>query len=107
MAIQITRRDLLNGVVIGTGCILLPAYAGKPGVGAEVAAAFNSPDAPVYYPPGLTQPHSFIKQSGNQSDSILRLSIEKPCYSSYAQIILSIRWFKVPILVLVWRSNMG
>jgi hypothetical protein len=27
--------------------------------------------------------HSFIKQAGNQSDSLLRLSIEKPCYNSY------------------------
>jgi hypothetical protein len=42
-----------------------------------------------------------------QSDSILRLSIEKPCYNSYPRITLSIRWFKVPILVLVWRGNMG
>ncbi|MFP6802818.1 MAG: hypothetical protein VCA12_06750, partial [Pseudomonadales bacterium] len=26
-----------------------------------------------------------IKQAGNRSDSILRLSIEKPCYNSYPQ----------------------
>ena len=26
---------------------------------------------------------SSIKQAGNRSDSILKLSIEKPCYNSY------------------------
>ena len=30
--------------------------------------------------------HSFIKQAGNRSGSILRLLIEKPCYNSYTRL---------------------
>jgi len=33
--------------------------------------------------PRAIQLHSFIKQAGNRSNSILRLSLEKPCYNSY------------------------
>ena len=42
--------------------------------------------------PGSVQPllviplHAFIKQAGNRSNSILRLSIKKPCYNSYPRI---------------------
>ena len=33
--------------------------------------------------PLLVRPlHAFIKQAGNRSNSILRLSIKKPCYNS-------------------------
>lgn len=56
MAIQITRRDLLNGMVIGAGGILLPAYGFEPGAGASVPvpAAFSPEGPSVYYPPSLT-----------------------------------------------------
>lgn len=56
MAIQITRRDLLNGMAIGAGGILLPAYGFESGASLEtsVPAAFGSGDSPVYYPPTLT-----------------------------------------------------
>jgi hypothetical protein len=53
-----------------------------------------SPDQPITTcnkKPGSVQPllviplHAFIKQAGNRSDSMLRLSLEKPCYNSYPQ----------------------
>ena len=31
----------------------------------------------------------FIKQAGNRSNSILRLALEKPCYSSYLLSVVS------------------
>ena len=52
MKTKITRRDLLNGMVIGAGGVLLPAY------GTESAArswSSVSPEALAeYYPPTLT-----------------------------------------------------
>ena len=48
-----------------------------------------SPGQPITTSPGSVQPllvrplHAFIKQAGNRSHSILRLSIKKPCYNSY------------------------
>jgi len=48
-----------------------------------------SPGQPITTSPGSVQPllviplHAFIKQAGNRSNSILRLSIKKPCYNSY------------------------
>ena len=58
MPIDITRRDFINGAVIGAGGLLLsgcgnevateiPVTAGAPGV-------FNPPDPSAYYPPTLT-----------------------------------------------------
>ena len=55
MPIDITRRDFINGAVIGAGGLLLsgcgnevateiPVTAGAPGV-------FNPPDPSAYYPP--------------------------------------------------------
>ena len=48
-----------------------------------------SPGQPITTSPGSVQPllviplHTFIKQAGNRSHSILRLSIKKLCYNSY------------------------
>ena len=48
-----------------------------------------SPGQPITTSPGSVQPllviplHAFIKQAGNRSNSILRLSIKKPRYNSY------------------------
>ena len=48
-----------------------------------------SPGQPITTSPGSVQPllvrplHSSIKQAGNRSNSILRLSIKKPCYNFY------------------------
>jgi len=49
------------------------------------AVAPNYPDCAVIGADTLVfiDAEPFIKQPGNQSDSILRLSIEKPCYNSY------------------------
>ncbi len=52
MAIQITRRDLLNGMAIGAGGVLLPAYGFEPGVSLETSVGLGGPSA--YYPPTLT-----------------------------------------------------
>ena len=52
MAIQITRRDLLNGMAIGAVGAMFPAYAGDP------SPSFDSSVSPggtsTYYPPTLT-----------------------------------------------------
>ncbi len=52
MAIRITRRDLLNGMAIGAGGVLLPAY------GVEPEISLGTPASPVVpshsYPPTLT-----------------------------------------------------
>ena len=51
MAIQITRRDLLNGMAVGVGGALLPAY------GLESPASLATPASPPgasAYPPTLT-----------------------------------------------------
>ena len=52
MAIQITRRDLLNGMAIGAGGVLLPAYGFEPGVSPETSIGAGTPS--TYYPPTLT-----------------------------------------------------
>ena len=52
MAIQITRRDLLNGMAIGAVGAMLPAYAGAPKVGLESSMRPEGPS--TYYPPTLT-----------------------------------------------------
>jgi spermidine dehydrogenase len=52
MAIQITRRDLLNGMAIGAGGVLLPAYGFEPGVSPETSIGPGTPS--TYYPPTLT-----------------------------------------------------
>lgn len=52
MAIQITRRGLLNGMAIGAGGVLLPAYGGESGVGLETSFSPGNPS--TYYPPTLT-----------------------------------------------------
>ncbi|HIG44687.1 MAG TPA: NAD(P)/FAD-dependent oxidoreductase [Gammaproteobacteria bacterium] len=55
MRIKITRRDLLNGIAIGTGGLILQAYGSEPnGNPASVATGFKSSAAPPYYPPTLT-----------------------------------------------------
>ena len=56
MPIEITRRDLLNGMAIGAGGILLPAYGAEPGTGIKASgpATFSSGDSSAYYPPTLT-----------------------------------------------------
>ncbi len=52
MAIQITRRDLLNGMAIGTVGAMLPAYGGEPGMSLDTS---RSPEGlSTYYPPTLT-----------------------------------------------------
>ena len=52
MAIRITRRDLLNGMAIGAGGVLLPAHGVEPGI------SLGTPASPVVpsnsYPPSLT-----------------------------------------------------
>ncbi|HIL83896.1 MAG TPA: NAD(P)/FAD-dependent oxidoreductase [Pseudomonadales bacterium] len=56
MTIKVTRRDLLNGMVIGAGGLVLPAHGGEPGVSA-LAAMTNVLDPEGlanYYPPTLT-----------------------------------------------------
>ena len=52
MAIQITRRDLLNGMAIGAVGAMLPAYAGAPKVRLESSMRPEGPS--TYYPPTLT-----------------------------------------------------
>ena len=48
----------------------------------------SSPGQPITTNPSNVYPllvirlHSFIKQTGNRADLILRLSLEKPCYNS-------------------------
>jgi spermidine dehydrogenase len=58
MAARVTRRDLLNGVVIGAGGLLLKACGGgtEPSVSrsSQAPTAFSAPDPTVYYPPALT-----------------------------------------------------
>ncbi len=51
MAIQITRRDLLNGMAIGAVGAMLPAYAGAPKVRLESSMRPEGPS--TYYPPTL------------------------------------------------------
>ncbi len=52
MAIQITRRDLLNGMAVGAVGAMFPAYAGEPSpsLGSSVSPGGTS----TYYPPTLT-----------------------------------------------------
>ena len=52
MAIQITRRDLLNGMAIGAVGAMLPAYAGAPKVRLDSSMRPGGPS--TYYPPTLT-----------------------------------------------------
>ncbi|MDA7775171.1 NAD(P)/FAD-dependent oxidoreductase [Pseudomonadales bacterium] len=49
---QITRRDLLNGMAIGAVGAMLPAYAGAPKVRLESSMRPEGPS--TYYPPTLT-----------------------------------------------------
>ena len=52
MNTKITRRDLLNGMVIGTGGVLLPTYGKEP-----TARSWSGPSPESlaeYYPPTLT-----------------------------------------------------
>ena len=54
MDTKITRRDLLNGIVIGAGGSFLQAYSGR-AVGNPAGTAGFEPNAmPSYYPPTLT-----------------------------------------------------
>ena len=52
MAIQITRRDLLNGMAIGAVGAMLPAYAGAPKV--RLDSSMRPGGSSTYYPPTLT-----------------------------------------------------
>jgi spermidine dehydrogenase len=58
LAIQVTRRDFLNGVAIGAGGILLQSCGGDLEPSAKllpgVPTKFSPPDASAYYPPTLT-----------------------------------------------------
>ena len=52
MAIEITRRDLLNGMAIGAVGTMLPAYASEALVSLGRSGRPGGP--PTYYPPTLT-----------------------------------------------------
>ncbi len=58
MANQITRRDFLNGVAIGTGAVLLQSCGSdlEPSttLSPRVPTKFRAPDPSTYYPPTLT-----------------------------------------------------
>ena len=54
MTILITRRDLLNGMALGTGALLLPAHGNESGGQAAKTTAINPEDFSNYYPPTLT-----------------------------------------------------
>ncbi len=54
MTILITRRDLLNGMALGTGALLLPAHGNESGGQAAKTTAINPEDFSKYYPPTLT-----------------------------------------------------
>jgi spermidine dehydrogenase len=58
MAIQIKRRDFLNGVAIGAGGLLLQGCGSDLGPSAKVSLGaptkFSPPDPSAYYPPTLT-----------------------------------------------------
>ena len=62
MAGQVTRRDILNGVMIGAGGLMLPACGNdtepsltqSPQPTASMAKIFSPPDPAAYYPPTLT-----------------------------------------------------
>jgi len=58
MAIEITRRDFLNGVAIGVGGVLLSSYSGQIAADLSASAAPNGLVGPEefadYYPPTLT-----------------------------------------------------
>ena len=51
--------------------------------------ATNNKNLASVYPLLNMQPHSFIKQPDNRSGPILKLSIRKPCYSSFAQLTVT------------------
>ena len=54
MTTLITRRDLLNGMALGTGALLLPAHGNESGGQAAKTTAINPEDFSNYYPPTLT-----------------------------------------------------
>ena len=58
MAIQITRRDFMNGIAIGAGGALLQGCGGDPEPPANLSLTpptkFSPPNASAYYPPTLT-----------------------------------------------------
>ena len=54
MTILITRRDLLNGMALGTGALLLPDHGNESGGQAAKTTAINPEDFSNYYPPTLT-----------------------------------------------------
>ena len=54
MTILITRRDLLNGMALGAGALLLPAHGNESGGQAAKTTAINPEDFSNYYPPTLT-----------------------------------------------------
>ena len=56
MTIKITRRDLLNGMVISAGGIAFNSYASGPAVGGDspVTSGFTPPGLLPTYPPALT-----------------------------------------------------
>jgi spermidine dehydrogenase len=62
MAAKVTRRDLLNGVMIGAGGLTLPGCGSdtEPApnqstqAAADTAKIFSPPDPAAYYPPTLT-----------------------------------------------------
>ena len=56
MTIEITRRDLLNGIAIGTGGLVLSAHGGEmeANIEASMPTGFGSGDSAVHYPPTLT-----------------------------------------------------
>ena len=55
MPIEITRRDFINGAVIGTGGLMLTGCGKEVATGAPVTAeaptVFSPPDSSAYYPP--------------------------------------------------------
>ncbi|MDA7725195.1 NAD(P)/FAD-dependent oxidoreductase [Pseudomonadales bacterium] len=52
MAIQITRRDLLNGMAVGAVGAMFPAYAGEPSPSLD--SSVSPRGTSTYYPPTLT-----------------------------------------------------
>ena len=60
-----TRRDLLNGIVIGAGGSFLQAYSGR-AVGNPTGTAGFEPNAmPSYYPPILTFKKARMRCAGS------------------------------------------
>ena len=65
METKITRRDLLNGIVIGAGGSFLQAYSGRAVGNPAGTVGFEPNVMPSYYPPTLTGMHGSLARSIN------------------------------------------